>query len=227
MEREDSSRGSDDAWEVRTPLQARLLSDARSRGYFLPFLGRTRSVSEAADEVGCALDAMHYRVRRFLAAGLLEVRGERRRAGRPIKLYRSVRDAFYIPFTLTPYAELEERVLADMIREDERVVRALARALRAGGVEGRRLYRDARGQDMYESASEAGAARDWQAVMAAWPADRPVTERASMELQLTDEEARRMLVDLYTILERHLTVPADGRSRRTYHAQVGVVPWED
>ena len=227
MEREDSSSGSRDAWEVRTPLQARLLSDARSRAFFLPFLGRTRSVSEAADEVGCALDAMHYRVRRFLAAELLEIRGERRRAGRPIKLYRSAHDAFYIPFALTPYAELEERILADMIREDERVVRALARALRAGGVEGRRLYRDALGQDRYESAAEAGAARDWHAVMAAWPAHLPVTERFSMELQLTDEEARRLLVDLYALLERHLRVPPDGRARRTYHAQAGVVPWDE
>lgn len=224
---EDSSRGSGDAWEVRTPLQARLLSDARSRAYFLPFLGRTRSVSEAAQEAGCALDAMHYRVRRFLAAGLLEVRGERRRAGRPIKLYRSVSDAFYIPFALTPYNELEERILADLIREDERVVKALATALRAGGLEGRRLYRGADGQDMYESASGAGAGRDWHAVMEAWPANRPVTERVSLELRLTDEEARRMLVELYEVLERYHALDDDARPRRSYHGQLAVVPWDD
>jgi len=227
MKRGDSSSSGSDAWEVRTPLQARLLSDARSRAYFLPFLGRTRSVSEAAQELGCALDAMHYRVRRFLAAGLLEIRGERRRAGRPIKLYRSASDAFYIPFTLTPYAELEERILADMIRDDERVVKALARALRVGGAEGRRLYRDADGQDMYESASDARAGRDWHSVMASWPANRPVAERVGMELRLTDDEARHMLIELYEVLQRRLRIEADGGPRRSYHADIAVVPWED
>jgi hypothetical protein len=227
MEQPYSSSVSDSAWEVRTPLQARLLSDATSRAYFLPFLGRTRSVSAAAREVGCALDAMHYRVRRFLAAGLLEVQGERPRAGRPIKLYRSVSDAFYIPFALTPYSELEERILADVIREDERVVKGLARALRAGGVEGRRLHRGADGQDMYESASDAGAGRDWRAVMTAWPPGRPVTERVGMEFALSDEEARRMLIELFEVLERYRTLVRDERPRRTYHAQVTVVPWED
>jgi len=227
MEQLDSSNVSDSAWEIRTPLQARLLSDATSRAYFLPFLGRTRSVSQAAKEVGCALDAMHYRVRRFLAAGLLEVRGERPRAGRPIKLYRSVSDAFYIPFALTPYSELEERILADVISEDERVVKGLARALRAGGAEGRRLYRGADGQDMYESAADAGAGRGWRAVITAWPPSRPVTERVGMEFALNDEEARRMLIELYEVLERYRTLERDERSRRTYHAQVAVVPWED
>lgn len=226
MKREDSSSVSDDAWEVRTALQARLLSDARSRAYFLPFLGRTRSVSQAAQEVGCALDAMHYRVRRFLAAGLLEVREVRRRAGRPIKLYRSVRDAFYIPFALTPYNELEERILADVIGEDERVVKALARALRAGGHEGRRLYRGADGQDMYESAADANVARDWRTVMATWPSNLPVSERVGMEFQLTDEQARRMLVEIYDVLERYRMMEVEGRPRRTYHANVAVVPWE-
>ncbi len=227
MEEQNSSSVSDRAWEVRTPLQARLLSDATSRAYFLPFLGRTRSVTQAANEVGCALDAMHYRVRRFLAAGLLEIQGERARAGRPIKLYRSVSDAFYIPFALTPYSELEERMLVDVIREDERVVKALARALRGGGVEGRRLYRGADGVDMYESAADAGAGRDWRAVMATWPPSQPVTERVGMEFALTDDEARHMLIELYEVLERYRTLERDERARRTYHAQVAVVPWED
>ncbi len=227
MEQQNSSSVSGSAWEVRTPLQARLLSDATSRAYFLPFLGRTRSVSQAAQEVGCALDAMHYRVRRFLAAGLLEIQGERPRAGRPIKLYRSVSDSFYIPFALTPYSEVEERILDDMKGEDERVVKALARALRAGGAEGRRLYRRADGQDMYESASDAGAGRDWRTVMGAWPANLPVSERVGMEFALTDGEARRMLIELYELLERYRTLERDERPRRIYHAQVAVVPWQD
>lgn len=222
----DSSSSGGPAWEVRTPLQARLLTDATSRAYFMPFLARTRSVAQAAGELGCALDAMYYRVRRFLAAGLLEVVGQRRRAGRPIKLYRSVADAFYIPFALTPFTEIEERVRHDVAAEDEAVVAALARALRDYGLEGRRLYRLPDGEDMMESAADAGEAREWRQVVRSWPAHRPVAERTSSELDLTDAEARELLLALFALQDRYRRDRAGKGRRRRYHLQFALVPWE-
>ena len=212
---------------MRTPLQARLLSDATSRRYFLPFLARTRSVSEAAREAGCALDAMHYRVKRFLGAGLLSVVGERRRAGRPIKLYRSVGEAFVIPFGLTPYAEIEDRIRADVMSEEDLVIAALARALRDSGLEGRRLYRSAEGEAMYVTAGEREDPLDWLAVVRSWPDHRRVTERFGNEFELTDGEARDLLLALHEVHERFRALDrTDGRPRRTYHVQFAVVPWE-
>lgn len=227
MSPEDSSRVGAPVFEVRTPVQARLLSDAASRAFFLPFLARTRSVSEAAREVGCPLDAMHYRVKRFLAAGLLTVVTQRPRAGRPIKLYRSVGDAFHIPFALTPYAELEERIRSDVMAEEERVIATLARALRESGLEGRRLYRSDDGEAMYVTTGQGEGALDWRAVVRAWPEHQRVTDRYSSDFELTDGEARELLLALHEVHERFRMLDrSDGRARRTYHVQFAVVPWE-
>jgi hypothetical protein len=90
------------------------LSDPESFRYFEPFIARDRTVKEAAEAVGCNLDTMLYRVRKFLNAGLLKVTRVEKRAGRPIKHYRSTSEAFFVPFEVTPYAELEERLEALM-----------------------------------------------------------------------------------------------------------------
>lgn len=210
---------------MRTELQARLLTDAVSRSYFMPFLARTRSVSEAAVERGCALDAMHYRVRRFLAAGLLRVVGQRPRAGRPIKLYRSIAEALYIPFALTPYAEVEERIRHEVRHEDEHVVAQLARALRRGGLEGRRLYRQPDGEEMLEAAGSAGGAQDWHRVVRSLPPHQPVAERVSSEMVLTDAQAGELLAALADLQERFRAAgPSSHGRRRAYHLQFAVVP---
>ena len=74
MKRKDSGRSPpDDALEVTDPAQVRLLTDPVSKAYFKPFLGQALSVSEAAEVHGCSLNAMLYRVRTFLDAGLLEI----------------------------------------------------------------------------------------------------------------------------------------------------------
>ncbi|HKI55965.1 MAG TPA: hypothetical protein VKB31_02345 [Trueperaceae bacterium] len=214
-------------WQVRTAHQARLLSDPSSRRYFLPFLAQTRSVKAAAEEAGCKLDAMHYRVRRFLGAGLLRVVAERPRAGRAIKLYRSVADALYVPFWLTPYAEIEERIRRDVLAEDERVVAALARGVRASGLEGRRIYRRDDGEVMVDSAAHVGPRREWSAMVRAWPEHLPVAERIGAELELTHAEARELLLAFQELADRYRRrdVAVDG-GRRRYHYQIAVVPWD-
>lgn len=223
----DSSRTPGDALEVTTSLQARLLSDPASRAFFLPFLARTRSVKAAAEEVGCPLDAMHYRVRRFLGAGLLRIVEERPRAGRAIKLYRSVADALYVPFALTPYAELEERIRRDVLAVDERVVAALGRAVRASGLEGRRLYRQPDGEVVVDAAGDARPRAGWRDMVLAWPEHQPVAERLDGELELTHAEARELLLACQALADRYAgRDDADGGRRRSYHFQFTVVPWE-
>lgn len=227
MTPDNSSRSDGSAREAGTPEQAKLLSDPVSRAFFVPFLARTRSVKEAADEVECALDAMHYRVRRFLAAGLLEVVGERARAGRPIKLYRSVADAFYVPFALTPYAEIEERIRRDVLAEDQRVVAALARAVRASGLEGRRIYRLDDGEVMIDAAADLGPRADWGDMVRAWPEHVPVAERIDGELELTHAEARALLLAFRSLTDRRQAEGSEhGGKRRTYHYQYALVPWD-
>ncbi len=90
--------------------QARLLTEPASKEFFKPFLAHERSAAEAAAIMRCSLNTMLYRIKTLLRAGLLEVVQEKQRKGRAVKIYRSAHDAYFIPFSVTPYATLEERL---------------------------------------------------------------------------------------------------------------------
>ena len=111
MTQEDSGRPSAEAFHTVTDAeQARLLSNRESFRFFEPFIAKEQSATAAAAEVGCALDTMLYRIKTLLGAGLLQVAKLEKRAGRPVKHYRSAHDAYFIPFEVTPFANLEERM---------------------------------------------------------------------------------------------------------------------
>src|SRR5690554_4500150 len=116
MTDQDSGRGNvvqdgNSAHEVRDERQARLLLDPESLRFFRPFLARERTVSQAASEVKCAPSVMLYRVGTFLRANLLQIVRKEPRRGRPIKIYRSTHDEYFIPYALSPHATLEEAFL--------------------------------------------------------------------------------------------------------------------
>lgn len=129
------------------------LTNPTSLRYLAPFLGRTLSVGEAARESGAKPNTTLRRVQRFVELGLLEVVGERKRAGRPIKLYRTVADIFFVPFEAT-HAESLEAALKErdaywekLLRRN--VVRARAESI---GTWGTRFYRDSRGRLQVQTA---------------------------------------------------------------------------
>ena len=215
-----------------------MLSDPRSLRYFEPFLARTVSVSQAAEEAGCELDTMYYRVRRFVAAGLLRVAELRRRAGRPMKLYRSVADEFVVPFEATPYAELEERIREQRREHEDLIVGTMARLLRDSGWDARRLYRTDDGEVNMESAGPAQVRVDWSNLETLVLPQRTPAENLSVELELTDAEARTLLLSLYRLVlakpRRHGSsgtalscAPADGVARTPYLVQFTIVPLRD
>lgn len=187
---------------VSDPEQARLLTDPLSLRFFEPFLAREKSASQAAAELGVRLDTLLYRLRVLERAGLVRVVRARKRAGRPIKLYRSSADAYLIPFEATPFAELEERIRHSLRRDEERVVRALARMLRASEHVGLRLYRGGDGEVWQESAGER-LRRDWREVAAGGPLEPPIGDAMSGEMRLTDAEAEALLRELYRLFERY------------------------
>ncbi len=215
---------------VRDAEQARLLSDPRSVHYFGPFLARTRSVAEAAEEVGCALDTMYYRVRRFERAGLLRVVGQRARRGRPIKLYRSVADSFVVPLEATPFAELEERLRKQHRQDEDFIVRTMARLLRENRLEGRRILRGDDGTVNQESAGGDWQRFDWSDPEALVTPDRAVGESMTAELLLTEAEAREMLVALYRLVLSKPSVSGEappataGERRRPFYLSLTILP---
>lgn len=184
----DSGRASADAFRVvDDPGQARLLSDPEALRFFEPFLGRERRVAEAARELGVRIDTLLYRVGRFLDAGLLRMVREERRAGRAVRVYRSSADAYFVPFAVTPYVDLKERLQHEMRPLLDRAGERLARLLTRHGTEGRRIYRGRDGQVWRDAASAPGRRPDPD------DPDMPPAEWMSGTYRLREEDARDVL----------------------------------
>ncbi len=92
----------ENALTITSHRAARALHDLHQRRFLAPFLARDTTISQAAAELEAPLHAVYRQVERFQQLGLVRVTGSLSRAcgGRPVKLYRSVADAFYIPFGL-------------------------------------------------------------------------------------------------------------------------------
>jgi DNA-binding transcriptional ArsR family regulator len=85
------------AYRVRNPRAAAAFSNPLRRRLLLLSASRERSLSELASTTGIELKSLHYHVGALAKLGLIIVSGCRARAGRPIKLYRAVAEAFFIP----------------------------------------------------------------------------------------------------------------------------------
>lgn len=93
---------------ARTPEQARLLLDLAYTPVLAVLMAREASAGEVARETESTVKRAHHRITRLLGAGLIEVTGERRRGGRPVKLYRAGATAYRVPFTLTDAVTMRE-----------------------------------------------------------------------------------------------------------------------
>jgi hypothetical protein len=138
---------------VRDPAAAELLMNPTTLRQLAPYLGRERTVGQAAVESGELANTVLKRAKRFLAAGLLEVSGTLPRRGRPMKLYRTTADLFFVPFEATA-AESLEASLAERDAYWERLLRRnVVRArMEALGTWGTRVYRDERGRLQVQTA---------------------------------------------------------------------------
>jgi len=191
----------DAAYRVDDPAAAKLLTQEVYRAVLGAFLGRERSVAEAAQELRLGLDATLYRVRRLHHAGLLEVRSVQPRTGRGIKRYRAVHDAWFVPFEALPYADLEEAFLELHVEHAHAIARAAARALRRSEWSGYRIERNDDGRLWMRGVRVDGSGfRDDSA-------DAGATD-AMLELRLAPDDALRLnreltdLVTRYTALDR-------------------------
>lgn len=193
---------------------------------FRPFLARELTASQAASETGRDLNAVLYRLRQFLAAGLVKVVREIKRAGRPIKVYRSTADAYFVPYEFTPFASLEERMMDQLLPHLRERVRSAARRLQEAGVSGQLLYRDEKGETWMESAGESTGPADWL------DPDRGVGLDFMTHVRLSDADARRLQGALYETFERFVrgspseVTPAEPGTR-LYDFSVSLLPLDD
>ncbi|MGL4177029.1 MAG: helix-turn-helix domain-containing protein [Dermatophilaceae bacterium] len=99
----DPQSGSPGPWpavhEVSDPAVARLLVDVSRARFVGPFLGREATASDAARQLGVTLDQLLARLRLLSRAGLVTVVRTEPRAGRAVKVYRTVADEFFVPLS--------------------------------------------------------------------------------------------------------------------------------
>lgn len=203
---------------VRDPNQAQLLTESKSKDFFKPFVARELTASQAAQDVGCELSTMLYRIKTCQAAGLLTVVRQEKRAGRPLKVYRAVADAFFIPFDLTPYADYEERLVEQLSPVWHQVARGLAADGRVRGRQGERVHRDAQGT-VWTTRVEA---LDRQLLRELEDAG---TYYADAVVSLSDEQARALVLSLKELFTRAYNASMPEQGKR-YTLQLAFVPTE-
>ncbi len=191
---------------VTDPTAVRLLTHGRVRRVLGAFLSREGTVAGTARELRLDLRIVHRDVRALCAVGLLEVVREEKRAGRPVKVYRAVAPAFFVPFSATGAVELTEL---------------------GGGFAARyeALYRSAQAREFGRAHHEQGGGREWGVRLYLAPEGHVEVDtgyegadlveagvryqgpeglflHAETVVTLTDEEAREVQAELIRLLMR-------------------------
>ena len=201
---------------VEDRRMADLLTDPATLRQLEPFLGRAVSVAQAARETGEKANTVLSRVRRLVAAKVLVEYDRIPRQGRPIKLYRSSADTFFIPFDATS-AESLEAALAEREAYWEKLLREnVVRARREHiGAWGTRIYRDARGRLQIQTAvtpdrNYTTLDLEGPAVLSAW------RERVYLDF----EDAKSLQQEMFSLLKRYQQ--KEGAQR--YIVRLGMAP---
>ena len=214
----DSGSFAANFYTVTDSEQARLLTEPVSKEFFKPFLACERSASEAAAvmQLRCSLNTMLYRVKTLLRAGLLEVVREEPRKGRAVKIYRSVHDAYFVPFTMTPYATLEERLEVQSEPIFAGLIRAYADALRQDNRYGHHIF-----------IGDGGGVWTSDLLPKLTPAGLP-NIFTDVYIKLRDEDAHALGEGLRELLERALRLDKEAQDDpevRAYLNMVALLPF--
>ena len=114
-----------DTLSADTPEQARLLQDFAYASVIGHLLKTEASAGEVTAATRQSVKQAHHKLTRLLAAGLIEVSGERKRGGRAVKVYRAAAQEYRIPFALTDaatFAELLQRMHQPLLSAHYRTV---------------------------------------------------------------------------------------------------------
>lgn len=183
------------------------LLDAKRRRFLAPFFGRTRTVGEAAAELGVKPNSLLYQVGRLLKLGLLEVVSVEKRAGRAVRRYQATSERFFVPFAASSAETLEALLLETARPHAERFAHHFARALR-GTPEGALGYLVGRHE---HGEVEAYFSPDGVRTLALWEPDAPAAGRAWTVLELDHEDAKAFQREQWALWERYLGKRGAGR----------------
>ena len=165
---------------IEDPRLVSFFMNSAAARVLLTFVDEPRSVSAAAALLGLPLERVHYYVTRLAAHGLLTVVREQKRAGRPIRFYRSCAERFFVPIECV----------------DRSLFSGLAAELRASLDEEVLRWHD-EGALFFTAGGKPRVS---------WSRKKGTTKTAGefwQILNLTDEEARRLAAELRGVMTRY------------------------
>jgi len=202
----------DDDWIARTdvvePDAIALLADARGLRMLTPFMRRTHTLTSAARSLGRPASSLAHWVPRFVEAGLLERRGEQRRAGVAMPRYRTPARTLVVPFELIPFDTRVRLLDAGRLRILRRFMDGMDEALAASrsfGLSFAAYGEDGSVVDLVESDAE----RATRAFTDGW-----------RTLELTEDDA----LELSRKIEALVAHYAERTGPTTYLVHAGIAP---
>lgn len=191
---------------MREPNAVKLLTRGRERRVLGAFLAAENTVAAAARELQLDIRLVHRDVLALLAAGLLQLVREQKRAGRAVKVYRASAPAFFVPFSATGAAELAElggertrRYEALFGQASAREFERLHREQGGGREWGVRLYLAPEGHVQADSSYEGAELVD---AGVRYQGPQGVMLDAPALFTLTEAEAREVQTELIRLLMR-------------------------
>lgn len=214
-----------DRWiTVEEQAIADLLVSPTTYRYLTPFLRTARTLAEAADRVGVRPTALHYHVRRFLRAGLLEEVDTVPTRGRPGRRYRAPAQNFFIPLASTSIETIEaalyriqEPLLRETIRQRVREAARFSHALGLG------LTLTEEGSDIYLMPEGDSS---WHDLERFTLDDFPVLFSKFMDIPLDPSEAKTLQRELIALYLRTWTRAVGKSGSRRYLVHLAIVPRE-
>jgi hypothetical protein len=172
-----------------------------------------------------------YRVKTFVEAGLLQIVETESRRGRPIKVYRSSADAYFVPFAITPFEDIEAAIRLQNQKDGEIIARGLAKAMRELERDGRHLFRDPHGEVSIHSGSNAAdLVLDLdhipEVARRVYAKKQFIGERTTDELELTDDEAKEFMLEFYKLWRGYKNRKTLGKHKK-YFLHFCLVPRDE
>lgn len=205
---------------VEAPEVARKLLEPATLKVLSPFVGAARTASEVARELETPLNTLLYGLKGLLKVGLIEITHEEPRAGRAVKTYRAVAEAFFVPYAVTPAETPEALLTQEHAPRQARLIQGLVGATYS--------ELDAQGEHVWgvRVGLEAGRLTVKNAVGPESPwnfldADAPaLVDLWAEDVTLDFEEAKALQKELCSLLERYRAK----RGQQGYIVCLGMAP---
>ncbi|WP_309572080.1 hypothetical protein [Deinococcus sp.] len=184
--------------------RAQVVTDRVQLRLLAPFMGRERTVSQVAAQLGVGVTAMYKATQRFMRLGVLRETRREARPGRALRYYRAPA-AFFTPFTVISLEQIGQHNRASHL---ERFERNFARTVRRDlhGRWGALTRVLPSGEPFYDVATQGGVS--WNPL----DDDSPIVLSGWNVLTLPPAEARALQREIMAVIVPYLNRRAEGQN---------------